>query len=113
LGAADELSIDVFVEYLEINRIDDAAYQEYLLDLLATKYRGRVIDLVIVSDELALRLWLDHRAELLPTTPVIFFDVLTERLTAFQLPPDVTGVSGSLGYDTSVAWALQAFPADQ
>ncbi len=110
LGAVDELSVDVYVEYLEINRITDAAYQAYLLDILATKYRNRVIDLVIVSDELALRLWLDQRADILPTTPVIFFDVLTERLTAFPLPPDVTGVSGALGYDQSVAWALQTFP---
>lgn len=56
LGAADELSVDVYVEYLEINRNTDDAYPHYLFDLLATKYRNKVIDLVIVSDELALRL---------------------------------------------------------
>ena len=109
-GAVDELSLDIYVEYLEINRLTDAAHQQYLLDLFSAKYRDKVIDLVIISDELALQLWLDHRADILPTTPVVFFDVLTERLPAFQLPPDVTGVSGSLGYEQSVAWALQTFP---
>ena len=109
-GKDTELGLDVYYEYLDLNRFSDAAYQKQLFDLLTTKYKNKQVDLVVVGSEAMLKLWLAQRAEILPNTPVVFFDVTTEHLDAMALPPDVTGVSGVEDCTKTVQWALDAMP---
>ncbi len=110
-GPATDLSLDVYYEYLDLNRFPTAADQAKIFDLLTAKYKSKAVDLVIVSSEAMLKLWLAQRAEILPKTPIVFFDVTTEHLAALNLPPNVTGVSGVEDCETSVRWVLGAMPA--
>ena len=79
-GKATDLSLDVYYEYLDFNRFSDSAYQQKIFDLLIAKYKNKQVDLVVVGSETMLYLWLTQRAEILPNTPIVFFDVFTEHL---------------------------------
>jgi PAS domain S-box-containing protein len=109
-GSARDLSLDLYYEYLDLNRFPGKDYQQQILNLYTTKYGHKSIDLVIVATEVVLNFWLEHRAEIAPTPPVVFCDVQTGRLPTLQLPPDVTGVSGVLNHLQSVEWLLRARP---
>lgn len=110
-GNAVEISVDLYFEYLDLNRFPDPAYQQNIFDLLKLKYQNKKIDLVVIGSEAMLTLWLDRRAEILPDTPIVFYDIFTEHLHKFQLPADATGVSGVEECKTSVEWALSALPS--
>jgi len=110
-GKATDLSLDVYYEYLDLNRFPEVAYQAKIFDLLTAKYKSKAVDLVIVGSEAMLKLWLAQRAEILPNTPIVFFDVTTEHLAALNLPANVTGVSGVEDCEKSVRWVLGAMPA--
>ena len=110
-GNAADLTLDVYYEYLDLNRFSDSAYQRQLFDLYAVKYHDKPIDLVILSSERLLDVWLAQRSKISPNAPVVFYDIVTERLAARQFPPEVTGVSGVEDYTQSVKWILRARPA--
>lgn len=110
LDAVEDLALDVYYEFIEINRVDDNAYQEQLFDLYGTKYRNKAVDLVIVDSEVVLRLWLTNREEIAPNAPVVAFDTYPESFVAWQLPPDVIAVSGAVDFSKSVEWMLRARP---
>ena len=110
-GNAADLSLDVYFEYLDLNRFPDEVYLRNIFGLLKSKYANKPVDLVIVSSEAMLKLWLAQRAEILPQTSVVFLDVFTEHLALFSLPEDVTGVSGVEDCEKSVRWILNVLPA--
>ena len=108
---ADDLVLDTYYEYLELIRFSDPAYQQQMFDLLAVKYRNKQIDLVIVHSEMLLKLWLERRSAILPDTPVVFTSASTAAIQGIQLPPDVTGVSGTVDFTQSINWILRARPS--
>ena len=107
---ADDLALNVYYEYLDLNRFSAATYQQAVFDLYALKYRHKAIDLVIVASASMLDLWLTHRPQILPTTPVIFYDLSLNRFATLHLPPDVTGVAAEVDFTKSVRWFLQTHP---
>jgi PAS domain-containing protein len=64
----DELRI----EYLDTRRISSKEYLANLYEAFRLKFKGQRYDVIIVSDDPALDLMLDLRAELFPATPVVF-----------------------------------------
>jgi hypothetical protein len=93
-GSARDLSLDLYYEYLDLNRFPGKDYQQQqILNLYTAKYGHKSIDLVIVATEVVLNFLLEHRTEIAPNSPVVFCDVQTGRLATLQLPPDVTGVA--------------------
>ena len=109
-ASADDLALDVYYEYLDLNRIPGGEFQRQLLNLYAAKYRNKRIDLVIVQTKAMLDLWLEQGDKIVPGTPVIYFDVVTGSIGR-QLPQNVTGVSGTADLTQSVAWLLSARPS--
>ncbi len=105
-----DLKLDVYYEYMDLNRFPDPAYQQQLFDLYAVKYKSKPVDLVIVVSEIMLNLWLAHRAEIFPNAPIVFFDITTERIDTLKMPSDVTGVSGVEDQTKSVQWILDKLP---
>ncbi len=110
-GHAADLKPDLFFEFLDLNRFPGDAYHRQLLSFFPAKYAGTSIDLVIVDGEGMLDFWLAHRDELLPNTPVVFANVDNRRFESRQLPPDVTGVSGSVDYMPCINWIMTARPS--
>ena len=109
-GSVADFNLDVYYEYLDLNRFPDPVYQKRQFDLFTAKYKSKQVDLVIVTSEAMLNLWLAHRADILPNTPIVFFDITTDRLDVLSLPADVTGVSGVVDYSKSVQWVLDKMP---
>ncbi len=68
-------TLSVYYEYLDLNRFPDPAYQQQMFDLFAAKYRNKQVNLVILTEEAMLNLWLEQRGGILPTTPVVFYDL--------------------------------------
>lgn len=110
-SSADDLELEVYYEYLELIRFSDPVYQQQLFDLLAVKYQDKQIDLVTIHSEVLLRLWLEQRSAILPDTPVVFYSTSTLAIKGLQLPPDVTGVSGTVDFTPSINWILRARPS--
>jgi len=97
---------DYYSEYIEVARFPDPAYQKAVADFLALKYRGRHFD-VIVAMDVTLDFVTEHREELFPDTPIVFFS----NSSAVQRPPNSTGVVTSLDYSGTVGFALELQPA--
>lgn len=110
-SSVDDLELDVYFEYLELIRFPDPVYQAQLFDLLAVKYRGKHIDLVILKTAVLSKIWLEQRSRILPDTPVVFYDTTTESIAAIQFPPDMTGISGNVDFTPSIQWILHARPS--
>ena len=64
--------IDLQVEYLDAKRYNTAPVISGLLEVFRRKYLGERFDVVIVSDDDALRFALDARPQLFPGTPIVF-----------------------------------------
>ncbi len=107
---AADLNPNIYYEYLDINRFPDAAYQQTLFDLFALKYRDKPVDLVIVGSSIMLELWLSKRADILPNTPALFYDINTAKAATLTLPPDVSGVTADVDFVKSARWFLQTRP---
>jgi hypothetical protein len=110
-AAAADLRIEVYVEYMDLNRSRTLGYRQQLLNLFAAKYRGKKVDLVMAACEPSLDFWLNHRAGILPDTPVVFYDIVAEALKDRRFPPDVTGVGAVLIYAPALNWMLKSRPS--
>ena len=109
-ASASDLDLTVYYEYLDFNRFHDEGYQEKVFDLYTHKYKDRSIDLVIAMNIRMLNLWLEHRQQILPDVPVVFFDTTLKRIQSVDLPPDVTGVADEVDFIQSIRWYLQYRP---
>ncbi len=89
--AADNLNIELYVEYLDLNRFQGDEYQAQLL--FEIKYKRKSINLVLLNGEAALTFLLKHRNAILPGVAAVFYDVISRRIEGFCLPPDIIGIS--------------------
>jgi ABC-type uncharacterized transport system substrate-binding protein len=110
-SSADELELEVYYEYMELVRFPDPAYQAQIFDLLVTKYQDKQIDLVMIHSGVLLRLWLERRSTILPDTTVVFYSTSTAAIKGLQLPPNVTGISGTVDFTQSINWILRICPS--
>ena len=106
-----DLKIELFYEYMELSRFPDITDQQKMFDLIAARYHSRPVDLVILTGEAVLNLWLEKRDEILPHTPVVFYDIDFRHLSGRPLPEDVTGTGSVPEYLPSIRWILHARPA--
>src|SRR5215831_16213407 len=103
--------VQFYYENLDSNRIqNDNKQEEMFIGLLRQKYQKNKIDLIFAFGEPALRALSEHRADLLPGTPIVFcyFDETEEQ--ARTLVPDVAGVSIKMDYGRTVELALDLQP---
>ena len=110
-NAAVDLKIELYVEYMDLNRTQTLGYKQQLLNLFVAKYRGKKVDLVMATSEPSLDFWLEHRGAILPDTPVVFYDIGAAALKDRQLPPDVTGVRAVVTYTPALNWILKLRPS--
>jgi len=65
--------LDYYSEFIDRGRFSDPLYKEAFREFLRSKYLGLRFDVVIAMQEPALEFIGDHRNELFPGTPVVFF----------------------------------------
>jgi PAS domain S-box-containing protein len=97
------------VENLEGRRFGDQVYEKNLVENLISTYGGVKLDLVIIENYPAFQFALRHRNELFPGVPIVFFDVVPERI-AGQMWPGVTGVTAPLDARSTIELALHLHP---
>jgi signal transduction histidine kinase len=109
--AASGEDLRIQVEYLDTKRYHKAEYLDSLLEaLFEYKLRNRRYDLVLLSDDDALKFVLKHRADWFAETPVVYCGIGT---TTPVSPPDlkiITGVRDDPSFAETIALALRLHP---
>ncbi len=105
-----DASVDFHVEYLGSARFEDPGYEKAVTQSLASVYGGKKIDLVIPMFYPALRFALDHRQQLFPGTPIVFYSVPSRRLEGQDLGPGVTGIAMSTDLPGTLDLSLRLAP---
>jgi two-component system, cell cycle sensor histidine kinase and response regulator CckA len=108
--ARASVKAELFYEYLDTKRIDDEAHQANLLQLLRHKYGKRRFDAIIVSDDFAFSLLLEHHQELFPETPVVFCGVNYFEEKMLGANPWITGVVETFSLKDTIDAALHIEP---
>jgi ABC-type uncharacterized transport system substrate-binding protein len=87
----------------------DRCYEQTLAELLARKYAGRKLDLIVPCLDSAMQFTLQHRNQLFPGVPVVFYGAEPAILKTV-LPPDVTGVTMLFDWGATADLLLRLHP---
>ncbi len=109
MRAASE-DIELWVEYLDASRVQSASFARQLRILFQRKYEKVQFDVVITSDRKALAFLLDNRQEIAPGVPVVFSTVSNLGASLADAHPDVTGISESGAFVSTLDLAFALHP---
>ncbi len=101
--------VNFYIEHMEATRVEDKDYQQILTDSLRNTYRGRKLDLVMLSGYPSLDLVLSHRNELFPGVPIVYFS-MESRQIAGRTWPGITGVVETQDVRAVMDLALRLHP---
>ena len=108
--------LDAFIlemEYIDSKRLFDSIHQHNLIQLYAHKFRGRKFDVIIATDDDALRFLQAHGNQIFPGTPVVFCGVNIFDPDLQTKHPHITGVIEEIDIKKTLDVALELFPATQ
>lgn len=105
-----EAPVAYFNEYLESDRLPAEAASAALSSYIQQKYASRPIDVVIAVADPAFQFVQQHHADLFPNAPVV---AATTSLVDSRMRTEgrATGVTGGVGYGSTLAMALQLEPS--
>jgi PAS domain S-box-containing protein len=101
--------VNFYIEHMEATRVEDKEYQQNLEDSLRNTYRGRKLDLVMLSGYPSLDLVLTHRNQLFPGVPIVYFSLETRNI-AGRTWPGITGVTETQDVSAVIDLALRLNP---
>ena len=98
--------VDYYSEFIDEGRFSQPDYQIAFRDFIASKYRGRQMELVIAMGEKPLEFVITNRAVLFAGTPIVYFADTDGPVPSF---PNATGVvaKANLAGTVTLATALQ------
>ena len=105
--------VDYFAEYLESDRFPPEEAFESLRDYIQRKYRDRHIDVVIAVADPALEFALRYRTVLFPDAPIVASVGAVPDAATRMAGRGVTGLVPNIGYDQTLALALQLHPSTE
>ena len=113
LASRPDVPIDYFAEYLESDLFPGEQASLAFADYIRRKYQGRRIDVVIAMTDTALRFVLDHREELFPDAPIVFFGLVAP--TRSPAAPAAASQESRTGiaYGETLKLALALHPSTQ
>ena len=103
-------NIELWVEYLDANRLRSTSFARQLLTLYKRKYESVDFDVVITSDHRALEFLLENRDALAPGVPVVFSTVGDRGTRLAKGQPALTGVSESGDFVSTLDLAFTLHP---
>jgi hypothetical protein len=106
----DPAAISLFTEYLDLNRFENADYQDEILRWDQRKYRFVHLDLIVCVTLPALKLVLAQHENLWPGIPLSFMAIEPEELDGLKLPPGTEGETLDADYDGTARLALKLLP---
>ena len=111
ISSSGNQNVSVFDEFLDVTRFRGDAYTRTVLEYLRGKYALRSPDVIVASNDNALKFILDNRAELFPRTPVVHMNAgrsFVKSITA--LPADVIGIPIDYDFSGTIDQALRLHP---
>ena len=102
-------TVEYYPEYLETTRFpaqDQAFFHEYLRN----KYAGRNIDLVVTTADIPLNFLLQYRADLFPTSPIVFVAIDFPSAETLAAGAGATGIIHQRTYQPTLDLALKLHP---
>jgi len=103
--------VEMYSEYLDAVRTPVDNYEKQLVAQLQQKYAGRNFDLIFAVNPPALKLLLQNRATLFPSSPIVFLVLDQQNLNGLNDGPNLTGVWGEVNYKATLELALNLHPA--
>lgn len=101
----------VYTEFLDWKRFPDEALVARALSVLSYKYRGKPIDVIIVTDDKALETVVRNRNELFEGIPIVFTGVYREALPSLVgSERGITGIFEDQDVKTTIRYALGIQP---
>jgi len=108
---SDAAPVEIFEEFLDLERFGGGPYQAALETYLREKYAAREPDAVVAAASAGLEFLLARRGRLFPSIPVVHAGVDRSRRDALRpLPPDVVGVPWDLDFTGTIELALRLHP---
>ncbi len=83
---------DLYFEFLDTKRIEDGQHFDNIYNLLSHKFKSKKFDLIILSDDNALRFLIKYRSNLFPGTPVVFCGVNDYDPSILENQERITGI---------------------
>ena len=77
--------IELFNEFLDLDRSRPAAYEDDLVAFLRKKYAGTQIDAIVAVRSPALKFLLQRRDQFLPGVPVVHVSISTQELAGMAV----------------------------
>ena len=106
--------VTIDVEFMDSKRFYNDENIENFKELLTYKLSQTEYDLVITSDDNAINFVMEHRDDLLPGIPIIFFGVNnTSNASAYAQETGVTGVVEGISIEDTIDLALALNPNAQ
>ncbi len=102
--------LQIYYEYLDMKRFHDRIHIQNLYALLQHKYKDTRFDVVISSDDHALRFLLKDKNSLFPDAPVVFCGLNFLDETLLQTSGTVTGVVEATDIKETIQLALRLHP---
>lgn len=102
--------VELTIEYMDLKRIQTAAYLENFKNLLLHKSERLSYDIIITVDVGAAKFLMANRATLYPTTPIVFCGVGEATSAPWQEFGYITGVIEAYDYEPIIEVALKFHP---
>ena len=112
LSRAPGMQLEIISEHVDGHRFprSNPDVESTIVALLAEKYRGLTMDIIVAVGKPGLDFAARHRGRLWPHTPIVFVSIAREQLRDAPLPPDTTGVLTSLDVDPTITLARRLQP---
>ena len=102
--------IEVHTEYMDTKRIQDNRHFQNLFELYQHKFEKYKFDVVIASDDNALKFLLKYRDKLFPDIPVVFCGVNNFKELMLLGHQSITGVAEDIDIKSTIDIALKLHP---
>lgn len=107
---ADAENINLHTEYLDTKRIIDKDHINNIYRLFKHKFKDAKFDLIISSDDDALKFLLEYQDDLFPDTPVVFCGISDLNNYSFEDRENFSGIEEELDMESTIKAALKLHP---
>ncbi len=108
----DEANISLDIDYMDTKRVDtEENYDNYFKFLKFRLDQDLKYDVILVGDDNGLQFLMDHRENLVPDIPIVFFCINDlERATLANNMSNVTGIVEGISLKANLDLAVKLFP---
>ncbi len=105
-----DISVKLFVEYMDTKRVANPAYLEKLAEVYLEKYRGTAVDLILSADDNAFNFLIANRDRIFPGAPWVFCGVNYFDPKRIEGLKNIAGVNEAAGIKETLALIFDLHP---